>query len=184
MKISVIVPYEGYYQYLKDCLESLSEQENVEIETLLVGSQDDQKFQQLVDTYKDKISLNVIPCSIEEGVAKKRNLGLENATGDYIYFIDSDDYIKEDMYEFYLNLIKKYDADVSICNLYDVIDGNECIRNKENGIREYSRLDILKEVLLDKNIQSYAWNKLYEKELFDEIKYPIGKKYEDIGTTF
>ena len=45
MKISVIVPYEGYYQYLKDCLESLSEQENVEIETLLVGSQDDQKFQ-------------------------------------------------------------------------------------------------------------------------------------------
>ena len=93
MKISVIVPYEGYYQYLKDCLESLSEQENVEIETLLVGSQDDQKFQQLVDTYKDKISLNVIPCSIEEGVAKKRNLGLENATGDYIYFIDSDDYI-------------------------------------------------------------------------------------------
>ncbi len=93
MKISVIVPYEGYYQYLKDCLESLSEQENVEIETLLVGNQDDQKFQQLVDTYKDKISLRVIPCSIEEGVAKKRNLGLENATGDYIYFIDSDDYI-------------------------------------------------------------------------------------------
>ena len=83
-----------------------------------------------------------------------------------------------------INLIKKYDADVSICNLYDVIDGNECIRNKENGIREYSRLDILKKVLLDKNIQSYAWNKLYEKELFDEIKYPIGKKYEDIGTTF
>lgn len=88
------------------------------------------------------------------------------------------------MYEILLNLIKKYDADVSICNLYDVIDGNECIRNKENGIREYSRLDILKEVLLDKNIQSYAWNKLYEKELFDEIKYPIRKKYEDIGTTF
>ena len=68
MKISVIVPYEGYYQYLKDCLESLSEQENVEM-NILVGSQDDQKFQQLVDTYKDKISLNVIPCSIEEGVA-------------------------------------------------------------------------------------------------------------------
>ena len=60
MKISVIVPYEGYYQYLKDCLESLSEQENVEIETLLVGSQDDQKFQQLVDTYKDKISLIIL----------------------------------------------------------------------------------------------------------------------------
>ena len=79
MKISVIVPYEGYYQYLKDCLESLSEQENVEIETLLVGSQDDQKFQQLADTYKDKISLNVIPCSIEEGVlVEDGSHGLKN----------------------------------------------------------------------------------------------------------
>ena len=88
------------------------------------------------------------------------------------------------MYEILINLIKEYDADVSICNLYDVIEGKEYIRNKENGIKEYNRIDILKEVLLDKNIQSYAWNKLYKKELFNEIKYPIGKKYEDIGTTF
>ena len=44
--------------------------------------------------------------------------------------------------------------------------------------------EILKEILLDNNIQSYAWNKLYKRELFGEIKYPVGKKYEDIGTTF
>ena len=88
------------------------------------------------------------------------------------------------MYEKLINLIKEYNADVSICNLYDVFDGKEYVRNKDNGIHEYSRIDILKEILLDKNIQSYAWNKLYKKELFDEIKYPIGKKYEDIGTTF
>lgn len=114
MKISVIVPYEGYYQYLKDCLESLSEQENVEIETLLVGSQDDQKFQQLVDTYKDKISLKVIPCSIEEGVAKKRNLGLENATGDYIYFIDSDDYIMPQTLSYLLQDAMQQDLDLVV----------------------------------------------------------------------
>lgn len=114
MKISVIVPYEGYYQYLKDCLESLSEQENVEIETLLVGSQDDQKFQQLVDTYKDKISLRVIPCSIEEGVAKKRNLGLENATGDYIYFIDSDDYIMPQTLSYLLQDAIQKDLDLVV----------------------------------------------------------------------
>lgn len=114
MKISVIVPYEGYYQYLKDCLESLSEQENVEIETLLVGNQDDQKFQQLVDTYKDKISLRVIPCSIEEGVAKKRNLGLENATGDYIYFIDSDDYIMPQTLSYLLQDAIQKDLDLVV----------------------------------------------------------------------
>ncbi len=114
MKISVIVPYEGYYQYLKDCLESLSEQENVEIETLLVGNQDDQKFQQLVDTYKDIISLRVIPCSIEEGVAKKRNLGLENATGDYIYFIDSDDYIMPQTLSYLLQDAIQKDLDLAV----------------------------------------------------------------------
>lgn len=114
MKISVIVPYEGYYQYLKDCLESLSEQENVEIETLLVGNQDDQKFQQLVNTYKDKISLRVIPCSIEEGVAKKRNLGLENATGDYIYFIDSDDYIMPQTLSYLLQDAIQKDLDLVV----------------------------------------------------------------------
>ncbi len=114
MKISVIVPYEGYYQYLKDCLESLSEQENVEIETLLVGNQDDQKFQQLVDTYKDIISLRVIPCSIEEGVAKKRNLGLENATGDYIYFIDSDDYIMPQTLSYLLQDAIQKDLDLVV----------------------------------------------------------------------
>ena len=118
------------------------------------------------------------------GLSDARNVGISKAKGRYIGFVDSDDYIKENMYEILLNLIKEYNADASICNLYDVIEGKEYIRNKNNGIQEYSRLDILKEVLLDKNIQSYAWNKLYKKELFDEVKYPIGKKYEDIGTTF
>ena len=138
----------------------------------------------ICDEYAKKDSRIEVIHKANGGLSDARNVGISKAKGRYIGFVDSDDYIKEDMYEILLNLIKKYDADVSICNLYDVIDGNECIRNKENGIREYSRLDILKEVLLDKNIQSYAWNKLYEKELFDEIKYPIRKKYEDIGTTF
>ena len=88
------------------------------------------------------------------------------------------------MYEVLYNLLKQYNADVSICNFYTVSQGKISIKNADNGINEYNRIEILKEILLDKNIQSYAWNKLYKKELFDEIKYPIGKKYEDIGTTF
>ena len=93
MKVSIIVPYEGYYNYLQDCLESIQDQKNVELETLLVGNQETDDFKKLVEMYKDTISLQVINCPIEEGVAKKRNLGLDKATGDYIYFLDSDDYI-------------------------------------------------------------------------------------------
>lgn len=182
--ISVIVPVYKVEKYLEKCIESVLKQTYTNLQIILVDDGSPDNCGKICDEYAKKDSRIEVIHKANGGLSDARNVGISKAKGRYIGFVDSDDYIKEDMYEILLNLIKKYDADVSICNLYDVIDGNECIRNKENGIREYSRLDILKEVLLDKNIQSYAWNKLYEKELFDEIKYPIGKKYEDIGTTF
>ena len=182
--ISIIIPVYKVEKYLEKCIESVLKQSYTNLQIILVDDGSPDNCGKICDEYAKKDSRIEVIHKVNGGLSDARNVGISKAKGRYIGFVDSDDYIKEDMYEILLNLIKKYDADVSICNLYDVIDGNECIRNKENGIREYSRLDILKEVLLDKNIQSYAWNKLYEKELFDEIKYPIGKKYEDIGTTF
>ena len=181
--ISIIIPVYKVEKYLEKCIESVLKQTYTNLQIILVDDGSPDNCGKICDEYDKKDSRIEVIHKANGGLSDARNVGISKAKGRYIGFVDSDDYIKEDMYEILLNLIKKYDADVSICNLYDVIDGNECIRNKENGIREYSRLDILKEVLLDKNIQSYAWNKLYEKELFDEIKYPIGKKYEDIGTT-
>lgn len=182
--ISIIIPVYKVEKYLEKCIESVLKQTYTNLQIILVDDGSPDNCGKICDEYAKKDSRIEVIHKSNGGLSDARNVGISKAKGRYIGFVDSDDYIKEDMYEILLNLIKKYDADVSICNLYDVIDGNECIRNKENGIREYSRLDILKEVLLDKNIQSYAWNKLYEKELFDEIKYPIRKKYEDIGTTF
>ena len=182
--ISIIIPVYKVEEYLEKCIESVLKQTYTNLQIILVDDGSPDNCGKICDEYAKKDSRIEVIHKANGGLSDARNVGISKAKGRYIGFVDSDDYIKEDMYEILLNLIKKYDADVSICNLYDVIDGNECIRNKENGIREYSRIDILKEILLDKNIQSYAWNKLYKKELFDEIKYPIGKKYEDIGTTF
>lgn len=182
--ISVIVPVYKVEKYLEKCIESIIKQTYTNLQIILVDDGSPDNCGKICDEYAKKDSRIEVIHKINGGLSDARNVGINRANGRYIGFVDSDDYIKEDMYEKLINLIKEYDADISICNLYDVIDGNECIRNKENGIREYSRIDILKEILLDKNIQSYAWNKLYKKELFDEIKYPIGKKYEDIGTTF
>ena len=182
--ISIIIPVYKVEKYLEKCIESVLKQTYTNLEIFLIDDGSPDNCGKICDEYAKKDSRIEVIHKANGGLSDARNVGISKAKGRYIGFVDSDDYIKENMYEILLNLIKKYDADVSICNLYDVIDGNEYIRNKENGIREYSRLDILKEVLLDKNIQSYAWNKLYKKELFDEVKYPIGKKYEDIGTTF
>lgn len=182
--ISVIVPVYKVEKYLEKCIESIIKQTYTNLQIILVDDGSPDNCGKICDEYAKKdLRIEVIH-KANGGLSDARNVGISKAKGRYIGFVDSDDYIKEDMYEILLNLIKKYDADVSICNLYDVIDGKEYVRNKDNGIHEYSRIDILKEILLDKNIQSYAWNKLYKKELFDEIKYPIRKKYEDIGTTF
>ncbi len=182
--ISIIIPVYKVEEYLEKCIESVLKQTYTNLQIILVDDGSPDNCGKICDEYAKKDPRIEVIHKVNGGLSDARNVGIAKAKGKYIGFVDSDDYIKEDMYEILINLIKEYDADVSICNLYDVIDGKEYIRNNENGIQEYSRLEILKEVLLDKNIQSYAWNKLYKKELFDEIKYPIGKKYEDIGTTF
>lgn len=182
--ISVIVPVYKVEKYLEKCIESIIKQTYTNLQIILVDDGSPDNCGKICDEYAKKDSRIEVIHKINGGLSDARNVGINRANGRYIGFVDSDDYIKEDMYEKLINLIKEYDADISICNLYDVIDGKEYVRNKDNGIHEYSRIDILKEILLDKNIQSYAWNKLYKKELFDEIKYPIRKKYEDIGTTF
>ena len=182
--ISVIIPVYKVEKYLEKCIESIIKQTYTNLQIILVDDGSPENCGKICDEYAQKDSRIEVIHKANGGLSDARNVGINRANGRYIGFVDSDDYIKEDMYEKLINLIKEYNADVSICNLYDVIDGKEYVRNKDNGIHEYSRIDILKEILLDKNIQSYAWNKLYKKELFDEIKYPIGKKYEDIGTTF
>lgn len=182
--ISIIIPVYKVEEYLEKCIESVLKQTYTNLQIILVDDGSPDNCGKICDEYAKKDPRIEVIHKVNGGLSDARNVGIAKAKGKYIGFVDSDDYIKEDMYEILINLIKEYDANVSICNLYDVIDGKEYIRNNENGIQEYSRLEILKEVLLDKNIQSYAWNKLYKKELFDEIKYPIGKKYEDIGTTF
>lgn len=182
--ISIIIPVYKVEKYLEKCIESVLKQTYTNLQIILVDDGSPDNCGKICDEYAKKDPRIEVIHKVNGGLSDARNVGIAKAKGKYIGFVDSDDYIKEDMYEILINLIKEYDADVSICNLYDVIDGKEYIRNNEDGIQEYSRLEILKEVLLDKNIQSYAWNKLYKKKLFDEIKYPIGKKYEDIGTTF
>ena len=182
--ISIIIPVYKVEKYLEKCIQSLINQTYENLQIILVDDGSPDNCGKICDEYAQKDHRIEVIHKSNGGLSDARNKGLEIAKGEYIGFIDSDDYIESDMYEVLYNLLKQYNADVSICNFYTVSQGKIAIKNAENGIKEYNRIEILKEVLLDNNIQSYAWNKLYKKELFDEIKYPVGKKYEDIGTTF
>ena len=182
--ISIIIPVYKVEKYLEKCIQSVINQTYENLQIILVDDGSPDNCGKICDEYAKKDHRIEVIHKSNGGLSDARNKGLEIAKGEYIGFVDSDDYIEADMYEVLYNLLKQYNADVSICNFYTVAQGKISIKNADKGINEYNRIEILKEILLDKNIQSYAWNKLYKKELFDEIKYPIGKKYEDIGTTF
>lgn len=93
MKVSVIIPFDGYYHYLSDCLESLKDQNLDDLETLLIIDQYDEAINELINQYQKYINLKIILAPGDTNVAAKRNLGLDEATGDYVYFLDSDDYL-------------------------------------------------------------------------------------------
>lgn len=182
--ISIIIPVYKVEKYLEKCIQSVINQTYKNIQIILVDDGSPDNCGKICDEYAERDQRIEVIHKSNGGLSDARNKGLEIAKGEYIGFVDSDDYIEADMYEVLYNLLKQYNADVSICNFYTVSQEKIAIKNADNGIKEYNRIEILKEILLDNNIQSYAWNKLYKKELFNEIKYPVGKKYEDIGTTF
>lgn len=182
--ISIIVPIYKVEQYLDKCIQSIINQTYKNLQIILVDDGSPDKCGKICDEYALKDNRIEVIHKINGGLSDARNVGIGRAKGKYIGFVDSDDYIEKDMYENMYNLLEERNADVCICNFYNVIENNNIIKNPNNGIQEYNKIDILKEILLDKQIQSYAWNKLYKSELFDNVKYPVGKKYEDIGTTF
>lgn len=182
--ISIIVPVYKVEKYLEKCIKSIINQTYNNLQIILVDDGSPDNCGKICDEYAQKDSRIEVIHKTNGGLSDARNVGISKAKGKYIGFVDSDDYIEKSMYEDLYNLIEENKSDVCICNFYNVIGNNKSLKNLDNGIKKYNKTDILREILLDSKIQSYAWNKLYKKELFDNIKYPVGKKYEDIGTTF
>lgn len=182
--ISIIVPIYKVEKYIYKCLNTILNQTYKNLQIILVDDGSPDNCGKICDEYAKKDKRIQVIHKQNGGLSDARNVGIAEAKGEFIGFVDSDDYIETTMFEDLLNLVKENNADVAICNFYEVKDDNKIIKNNYNDVKIYDKMEILKEILLDKKIQSYAWNKLYKKDLFNEVKYPVGKKYEDIGTTF
>ena len=179
--ISIIVPIYNVEKYLETCIESIIKQTYKKIEIILVNDGSTDNCLQICEKYAATDKRIKVINKENGGLSDARNKGIEKATGKYLIFIDSDDYIDVQMVEkLYTNLIENK-ADISICNhYYDYQNGNikfkkfpnkELISNKEkkfyNIYNDYSVSTIT------------AWGKIYKKEIFNNIKYPVGKIHED-----
>ena len=183
-KISIIVPVYKVEPYLKRCIESIINQTYTELEIILVNDGSPDNCGDICDEYA-KIDKRIrVIHKKNGGLSDARNAGLDIASGQYIGFVDSDDYIAKDMYEFLVKLMEKYDADISICGTCYV--ENETIISKQELSCEMklNSETAIKIMLEESNFNTSAWDKLYKRDLFDGIRYPKGKLFEDLFTTY
>ena len=178
-KISVIVPVYNVEQYLERCVDSIINQTYTNLEIILVNDGSTDNSGKLCDELAKKDERIRVIHKENGGLSDARNRGIDEAESDLVGFIDSDDYIDNDMYEVLLRNLNDTDADLSMCALYDVYNNTpeEQVTNKE--IWELSSEQAIKMVMEAKILSVTAVNKLYRKSLFSNLKFEVGKIAED-----
>lgn len=177
--ISVIVPIYKVSDYLPKCIDSIIKQTYSDLEIILVddGSPDD--CPKICDKYAEEDNRIKVIHKPNGGLSDARNAGLDIATGEYIGFIDSDDYIDEHMYEDMLSAIEKDDADLCICG-YDRVDDDGKIKSSAHYKNALLSQKEAYEMLVQGNVYFIiSCNKLYKREIFDNLRFKIGRTHED-----
>lgn len=186
-KVSIIVPVYNNEKYIDKCLNSLINQSLKDIEIIIVndGSTDDSAkiIKKYVDNYPKIIKYIEISNS---GVANARNIGLENATGDYIGFCDSDDYVELNMFELLWKKATNTNAEIVVSGYYSEKDNGHLSNNALDNMSEYSKsLEENPEILLISN--PFITSKIFSKKLLEDNNIKFNKNYrifEDLLFTY
>lgn len=185
-KISIIVPVYNAGKYLKKCLDSIINQTFTNIEVIVVndGSTDESRL--ICDRYAKKDHRIKVIHKKHAGVSDSRNIGINHAQGDYIGFVDGDDYIQQDMYKRLYELCIDTKSDISICRLGREIDGKIINHNKiqKGDMKLFDNQTAISELFKGVLYRFSLCNKLFHKRCFDDIHFPEGRIHEDLATTY
>lgn len=185
MEISIIVPVYNVKGYLKKCVESLSVQKLNDYEIILVDDGSTDGSGKLCDELSNQYTNIIVIHKQNGGLSSARNAGLEVARGRYIGFVDSDDYVEKNMYSHLYEAIERTQKSIACCGRYlessDDYITTEFILEKE---RIFTREEAIREILLLEKIDVSACDKLYRKELFSNLRYPVGRISEDAAVIF
>lgn len=184
--ISVIVPIYKVEAYLPKCVESIRNQTHSNLEIILVDDGSPDGCGAICDAFSARDSRIRVIHKENGGLSDARNAGIEMAKGDYLAFVDSDDWLEPDAFDAMLALAKKYDAKMVCAGRYneDGFTGRQSkglCPEKEEFV---PGKELVRRIFRWDHLDSAAWDKLYARELFEEIRYPVGRVVEDVPTTY
>lgn len=181
--ISIIVPVYMVEEFLPKCIDSIINQTYKNIEIILVDDGSEDNCPILCDEYAAKDERIIVIHQENVGLSGARNKGLEIAKGEYVCFVDSDDYIDEEFIESLYDAIKKTNSDISMCFYYDVYkEVEKKYFPPSKRIIVFNNIKIMKKMTKVQYI--VTWNKMYKTSLFNDVRFPLGKIHEDVFTTY
>ncbi len=180
-EISVIVPVYKVEKFIYRCVNSILNQTFTDFELILVDDGSPDNCPAICDEYAEKDSRIKVIHKQNGGLSDARNVGKEKATGNYITFIDSDDWIHKEYLERLYNACHDFDADVSVCGYFRTENQEPVIASEKYAVNTFTPEDFW--CSLELNHAIAPWGKLYKRELDKDIKFPVGKLHEDVFTT-
>lgn len=182
-KISIIVPVYKVKSYLRKCLDSIVNQTYRNFEIILVDDGSPDNCGAICDEYAAKDERIKVIHKANGGVASARNAGLDMATGDYIGWVDSDDWVEPQMFETMLNSAQVHDADIVICSRLESYPDHSFQMGWQQAelLNKEQAMALLVE---DELVRSYLWDKLWKRELFQDIRIPQLKVFEDMAVMY
>ena len=183
--VSIIVPVYNVELYIRECIDSLICQTYKNIEIIIVddGSTDSSKT--ICDEFAKKDDRVIVLHKDNGGLSDARNFGMKYAKGDYISFVDSDDFVDNKFISFLMEKMIKFNANISACSFVDYYsDNHKVLKCKKNIEKYYSKEEAFKYLNIEGYFSDSVCNKLFRRDLFEEIKFPVSKKYEDRRTIY
>lgn len=184
--ISVIVPVYKVERYLPRCVDSILAQTHKTLEIILVDDGSPDRCSAICDEYAAKDSRITVIHKKNGGLSSARNAGLDAASGEYIAFVDSDDWIEPEMYGHMLGLMKRYDAKLVCAGRYDISEktGEKTVGLCPKKEEAVTAEEMVGRIFLWDGCDSSACDKLYHRSLLENFRYPEGKVCEDVPVTY
>lgn len=190
--VSIVVPVYNVEKYLRRCVDSLIRQTYKNVEIILVDDGSTDGCTKICDDYAKLDNRIKVLHKKNGGLSDARNAGLTVASGDYVSFVDSDDWVHEDFIKILVNMTEETGADISVCS-YKKIYSDSNVSNENKCVAElckpilFNPVEAIRDIFsADTKLWITTWNKLYKKSLFtkNKIVFPVGKIHEDNFTTY